>query len=86
MRHINADKKRIKEILKESGHTMINSSWYTNEDPSDATFNTYDKFGECYHWYVNKEHKSAFKQMLSSVCINSRQRVDYYFTEIFEEE
>ena len=86
MKHIKYDKKRIKEILKKNGHTMINSSWYTNDDPRDASFTTYDKYGACFDWYINKEFKSVCKQRLSSLCINHKVNMYHYFEEYFEEE
>ena len=85
MRHINADKKRIKEILKENGYTMIPHSWFTGDSVNDVTFNTYDKYGDCCTWYINKSRKCALKQTLSGICVNQKRHADFYFTEIFEE-
>lgn len=78
------DKKRIKEILKEHGETMIAPSWFLGEARSeDVIFRTYDKNGSCYEYYLSKFSKFARRQSLNAVMIHERLNVDYMFEDIF---
>jgi len=80
------NKKRVRECLKQYGYTMITKSWYdgdTDEERYNAVFNAYDKFGSCYHFYVDAEVKRAKKQLLGDIVLFDRKDATYIFADYF---
>ena len=83
---IKINKQKVKQALKEHGFTMIPKSWYdgdTDEERHNAVFNAYDKYGTCYHFYVDAEIKHALSWVLSYLNTNEHRDVTYMFADYF---
>lgn len=70
-------KKRIAEILKNHGFTMIAKSYYKGEN--GVIVNAYDNAGDPYNFYVSKYF--ATMQMFSIVTVHKSYDISDWFKE-----
>ena len=78
---INNAKNTIKNIIKKYGYTMIDKSFFMDDETS-CIFNMYDKNGTCHQMFVYFLINSATIQSLSTITIHKPYDVSYWFDDV----
>lgn len=74
-------KNTIKNVLKKYGFTMIDKSFFMDDDTS-CIFNMFDRNGSCYHVFIYFLINHATMNYLSDVMLHEKTDISYMFDDI----